>query len=108
MKNTTRWGYAVLALVLVGCGGVVAPAPEQPTPEQADGAPQPAASDAIERYVRAVCACGDGFDGCHDNVRGEVEYWTTDCLEQWSAVYERTCSGRAAPGEVSAQCGGEP
>lgn len=64
---------------LISCGGEVAD------------------EDPLERFVAAVCACGDGFKGCPDNVRGEAQYANRACLTEYAEMYEHSCSGRPQP-----------
>lgn len=79
-----------VALLLTACGGATAPTPDE----------------ALDRYVRADCACRHEAYPCHEQVRQQVSPFRPECLEQWAAVYERTCTGTPMPGEVSADCGG--
>jgi hypothetical protein len=71
-----RW-LALLAL-LSGCGGQVA-------------------EDPLDRFVRAVCACGDGWPACEANTRSEAATVEPRCLTLWAEAYERTCSPNPFP-----------
>jgi hypothetical protein len=79
------WGIraAIVALValLSGCGGQVASSREDP----------------VERFVAAVCACGDGFAGCPANARSEATGANPECLTMMAEAYERTCSPNPFP-----------
>lgn len=110
--GTTRWGYAI-AFVLAGCGGNVAdelalhPGPtttiESHEPAEQDAGALP--SDPIlDRYVKAICSCGDGWSGCDRNVRVEAQYANRPCLLRYAELYERACNGRLEDGGTSLGC----
>ncbi len=69
----------LLALCLSGCGGQVAD------------------EDPVERFVRAVCACGNGWEGCPANVRSEAQYANPSCLLIQAEAYEKSCSPHPFP-----------
>lgn len=73
-----RAGLIALLALLSGCGGQVA-------------------EDPVERFVRAVCACGVGSGGCEANVRSEATGAKLECLTLWAEAYERTCSPNPLP-----------
>lgn len=96
MSRVKHLHLVILTTFLVGCGGIV-----ESAPEPAD-APD-AASDPFEparRFARAVCACGDGFEGCYANAFGEARALALvmpKCLDEMAAGYEKDCTGRSGP-----------
>ena len=85
----------LLALLLPGCGGLM-----EDRSSMDGGAPDP----VLERYVRAVCACGDGFAGCARDVRVEERAANRRCLLRYAELYERSCSGRLPDGGWNLGC----
>jgi hypothetical protein len=96
-----RWGF-VLGFALAGCGGIV---DDRPPASLAPDAQDAGPSDPIlDRYVRAVCACGDGWAGCDANVRGESRFANRPCLERYAELYEHACNGRLPDGGSTLGC----
>ena len=83
------------SLTLTACGGIVDTSVtngheiEPVTPHS-----------AADRFANAVCACGNGWEGCYANVFHEARGLAAImpvCLDAMAAGYEIDCSGRSRP-----------